>query len=165
MRNFSKKLLALLGSIALPLGAAQAVTVTDSMLVDITVLEVCSITVSSDVNFGSVTPGVTGDVQINGEIEYACSTTTVADIEIDSGGARQMTNGTTNIVYTLGQRDYVSNGGSSWGLVSAGDAVGIVGAGVSTPVQVPVYGEVLAAAYADAETTYHSQTVTVNLIY
>jgi len=165
VRNFAVKLLALIGSVVLPLGAAQAAIVTDSMLVDITVLEVCSLTVNSDVNFGSVTPGVTGDVQSNGEIEYACSKTTVADIEIDSGAARQMTNGTTNIVYTLGQDDYVSNGGSSWGLDGAGDAVGIVGAGVSTPIQLPVYGEVLAAAYEDAETTYHSQTVTVNLIY
>jgi spore coat protein U-like protein len=166
MSNLERKLLGLAGGIALlTLGSAQAVTVTDTMLVDITVLEVCTMTVTSDVNFGNVTPGVSGDVQADGEIEYACSNTTVADIEIDDGGTRAMAGGATTIAYTLGQDNYLGSGGTTWGLIAAGEALGIVGAGVSAPVQLPVYGEVLAAAYADADTVLHTQTVTVNLVY
>lgn len=168
MSKLERRLLAFAGGVVfMALGTtAQAVTVFDTMLVDITVLEVCTMTVTSDVNFGNVTPGVTGTVQNNGEITYACSSTTVGNVEIDDGGTRAMAGGSTTIVYTLGQDAYVDTaGGTTWGLIADGEALGITGAGVTTPVLLPVYGEVLAAAYADADTILHQQTVTVNLVY
>jgi spore coat protein U-like protein len=167
MSKLKRRLLAAAGGVVfMALGTAQAVTVSDTLLVDITVLEVCTMTVTSDVNFGSVTPGVTGTVQNNGEITYACSSTTVGNVEIDDGGTREMAGGSTTIVYTLGQDTYVdTGGGTTWGLIADGEALGISGAGVTTPVLLPVYGEVLAAAYADADTILHQQTVTVNLVY
>ena len=166
MSKLERRLLAVAGGVVfMALGTAQAVTVTDTMLVDITVLEVCTMTVTSDVNFGNVTPGVTGDVQADGEIEYACSSTTVGNVEIVDGGTRAMAGGATTIAYTLGQNNYLGSGGTTWGLIADGESLGITGAGVATPVQLPVYGEVLAAAYADADTILHQQTVTVNLVY
>ena len=167
MSKLERRLLAVAGGVVfMALGTAQAVTVTDTMLVDITVLEVCTVTVTSDVNCGNVTPGVTGTVQNNGEITYACSSTTVGNVEIDDGGTRAMAGGSTTIVYTLGQDAYVdTGGGTTWGLIADGEALPITGAGVTTDVLLPVYGEVLAAAYADADTILHQQTVTVNLVY
>ncbi len=120
-------------------GPAKAATDTGQLAVSATVLSGCSL-VSGTLNFGDYIAGQTGDLDVEGEIQFAnCSGTIV--FELDGGGsgnvnARQMASGSDRLDYQI-FRTPTRN--ANWG--QGGDALSVE---LFTPQSgsVSVYGRI-----------------------
>ena len=137
------------------------------LIVSANVQSSCVVNTLTDTDFLNITPGGPA-VNTTGTIEWACTTGTPADIEIDNGNnfaalTRNMAGPGAPIAYSL----YQDSGFLiPWGLFATGDAFNILsGAGMTVFTPVAVYAEVPAAAYVDATPGAYTDTVVVTILF
>lgn len=176
MLNLTRKIalgVAALSMVALAGTAAATNPATGTLGATITILKSCSITATSQVNFGSVDPTLNAAASGTGTISVECTKgTTITDIKLSgggslSGGTRRMTDGTNFVAYSL-YTDATHLTAWGDGGVTIAAAVNSTGFVPTTSATVPqsfsVYGQVLAAA-EDVPATTYNDTVNVTVDY
>lgn len=152
-------------------GAASAATVTDTMGVQITITDGCSVDVAStanDLDFGTYSLlDATIDASSSNVISVTCTSGATYDIGLDAGlnagspgdtTTRRMNNGSNYVAYDLFQ---AANGTTHWGDTVGSDTLHDTGSG--TAQTYTVYGRVLAQTTPPAGT--YNDTVTVTVTY
>lgn len=149
-------------------GLAHAATTTTTFQVTATVLKTCSVTAGT-LAFGSYTPGA-GAVTNSSTVAVRCTNGTPYTIALNGGtttggtiAQRLMANGADTLQYNL----FTTSGYATiWGDGTTGSTLSGTGAGVATPNNHTVNGQLPdSAANQGAVTGSFSDTVTVTVTY
>lgn len=140
-------------------GTASAATDTKNFQVTMTITGACDIHTgtATNVDFGSWAAGGT-DKTATGNLIVNCTDTTPYAITLNNGSnyaaGRRMKSGSNYIAYGL-----YSDAGATTAWTS------VAGTGNGLDQNIPVYGKVLAAAYATAVPGTYTDTVTATVTY
>ena len=133
---------------------AMSVSFVDVMAVPMnvtaSVAAVCLIDGTTDVVFGSITPGTGADTDASGSVTWRCTFNTPADIAIDGGGTGDINNramagapgSLTYQLYTPGPPTFTTVWGDG---LTGGSLLPVIGIGMGIPQQTttPIDGRVL----------------------
>ena len=152
-------MLVLGGAALFQFNAAGAVPLT----VEANVVDFCQVDSTANVTFVNLTPGA-GNASATGTITYTCSNGTDANVEIDNGGKVTRTMDHAGAGAPLPFQLFTdAPGGQVWGTTSGGIPLAVTGAGVTAPVNVDVFGQVLGTDIDDAAVGSYTDDVEVTL--